>query len=222
MNLSDQAATQQAIQAKVNQLYGEAFITPAPRALSAIPSAIPSVPAGKQPADTIAQTPAQQKPAAPAKPAESALKPAAANPPAATPSKEPVVNIEVEGNVGTDENLRVDWRVRILSPKYKLNGPYSILVFLGPVPERSSEWRNSEELVGSVEVFANSNAGHCENCRNNADLVYEGVVYLNHVLARSTLPSFEPHIVAPFLKENLHWRVVQVRDYCPWLFTCEY
>lgn len=104
----------------------------------------------------------------------------------------------------------VDWRVRVLTPKYKLDGPYSILVFLGPVPDVASEWRNSETLAGSVEIFANSNPGQCENCRNHSGMITEGFVYLNHVLAMSDLESFEPHIVAPYLKDNLHWRVLKV------------
>lgn len=103
-----------------------------------------------------------------------------------------------------------DWSVRIQSKKFQLGGSYSILIFIGSVPEDPKEWRESTSYVGSDEVFANSAAGHCANCVQNADMVVEGYVHLNQALARAGLTSLDPDVVAPYLKDNLSWRVYQV------------
>jgi len=213
LDLNNKVAVKQAITAKVNSLYGEAFIRPRPRIFSAVPSVLGKQPTGAaqkpiQATNPTPSAPAAHPTAAPAAPAGKPVVNVAAT--SAKPAAEPhSVPIPPSNPGSQDEHLMVDWRVRILTPKYKLGGSYSVLVFLGGVPEQVSEWRNSEELVGSVEVFANSAAGACENCRNHPDLTYEGVVYLNHVLARSSLQSFEPQVISPYLKDNLHWRVLQ-------------
>lgn len=144
--------------------------------------------------------------------------------PVSNPDEEPEPVIE-HFNPGPedDENLMVDWRVRVLTPKYKLHGPYSVLVFLGPVPPNSeaAEWRNAETLIGTVEVFANGNPDACANCRIHQDLTIEGVVYLNQALSMSDLPSFESSVVDPFLRDNLHWRVIKVRYLDPRCILCD-
>jgi tyrosinase len=105
-----------------------------------------------------------------------------------------------------------DWACRIHCKKYELSGSYWVLVFLGQVPDDPSQWRSCSSFVGGHYVFVNSSADQCANCRGQADVVSEGFVHLNKAIAsRSGLPSFEPSVVSPYLKENLHWRVQAVR-----------
>jgi len=102
-----------------------------------------------------------------------------------------------------------DWTCRIHCKKYELSGSYWVLVFLGEVPEDPSKWRTSPNFVGGHYSFVNSAAGHCTNCRDQVDIVIEGFVHLNKAIAsRSGLSSYEPSVVTPYLKDNLHWRVL--------------
>ncbi|KAH9986652.1 tyrosinase [Russula vinacea] len=90
-----------------------------------------------------------------------------------------------------------DWTSRIHFKKYELGTSFAVLIFLGEVPEDPAQWRTCR-----------SAASQCDNCRNQADVVAEGFVHLNSAIAaRSGLSSYEPHVVTPYLKDNLHWRV---------------
>lgn len=192
LDLSNKAQLRSAILAKFNSLYGNPFIRPQPRSLLASTSSVPK---------------AVSAVAAPAKPTPpSAPQPAAKS----NPTPRAAATATVANPDPSDECYMVDWRVRVLTPKYKLGGTYSVLVFLGPVPEQISEWRNSKELVGTVEVFANIRPEQCANCRSRPDLTVEGWIHLNQALIRSPLHSFEPSVISPYLKENLHWRVTKV------------
>jgi tyrosinase len=116
-----------------------------------------------------------------------------------------------------------DWACRIHCKKYELGGSFWVLIFLGSVPDDPSQWRSSPSFVGGHYVFVNSSAEQCANCREQADVVSEGFVHLNKAIAsRSGLPSFEPSVVSPYLKENLHWRVqaVRVLHLCLGLRSC--
>jgi len=105
-----------------------------------------------------------------------------------------------------------DWACRIHCKKYELSGSYWVLIFLGEVPKDPSKWRTSPTFVGGHYSFVNSAAGQCTNCRDQADLVIEGFVHLNKAIAsRSGLSSYDPSVVTPYLKDNLHWRVLTVR-----------
>ncbi|KAH9988351.1 hypothetical protein BJV77DRAFT_1061440 [Russula vinacea] len=69
----------------------------------------------------------------------------------------------------------------------------------------------SPSFVGAHIAFVNTHTEQCANCREQADHVIEGFVHLNEAIAKlSGLSSFEPDVVAPYLKDNLHWRVQAV------------
>ncbi|KAG9042400.1 hypothetical protein FS837_010910 [Tulasnella sp. UAMH 9824] len=104
-----------------------------------------------------------------------------------------------------------DWTARIHVNKYAAGCSFSVLIFLGPVPEDLAQWCTSESYVGAQHVFTNSQAEQCENCRNTAEAQIEGFVHLNNAIAaRSGLDSFDPEVVEPYLKENLAWRILKV------------
>ena len=110
-----------------------------------------------------------------------------------------------------------DWTARIHFKKYELGQSFAVLLFLGEVPADASQWRTSPSFVGAHAAFVNSAADQCANCREQADLVAEGFVHLNKAIAKlSGLSSFEPDIISPYLRDNLHWRVQGVRS-CPFM-----
>jgi len=107
-----------------------------------------------------------------------------------------------------------DWTVRIHFKKYELHQSFAVLIFLGQVPDESSQWRTSPTFVGAHVAFINSAANQCANCQAQADVVSEGFVHLNSAIAKcSGLSSYEPDVVAPYLRENLHWRVQSVSTF---------
>ena len=104
-----------------------------------------------------------------------------------------------------------EWTARVEFKKYELGTSFSVLIFLGPVPENPREWRISPNYVGGTHAFVNSTAGRCSNCNNQRDLVTEGFVHLNDAIAEhSGLGSLDPSVVEPYLTHNLHWRVQKV------------
>ncbi|KAI0288602.1 tyrosinase [Russula brevipes] len=115
------------------------------------------------------------------------------------------------GGHGGTPPVIYDWSARIHAKKYEVGEGYLVLIFLGAVPDDYSQWRTCASFVGAHVSFANAEADQCGNCREQAELVVEGFVHLNHAIAKcSGLSSYEPEVVAPYLKENLHWRVQSV------------
>ncbi|KAJ3823763.1 tyrosinase [Lentinula raphanica] len=104
-----------------------------------------------------------------------------------------------------------EWTARVQVKKYEIGGSFKILFFLGNVPSNTHEWATSSQFVGAFHGFVNSSSERCANCRRQQDIVLEGFVHLNDGIAKlSNLNSFNPDVVEPYLKENLHWRVQKV------------
>jgi len=102
-----------------------------------------------------------------------------------------------------------EWTARIEFKKYELGTSFSVLIFLGPVPDNPRELRTSPNYVGGHHAFVNSAANSCTNCRNRRDLVQEGFVHLNHGILKHLghTASLEPDDIVPYLTKNLEWRV---------------
>jgi tyrosinase len=112
---------------------------------------------------------------------------------------------------GQHPTVIYDWAARIHTKKYELGDGYVVLIFLGEVPDDPSQWRTCPSFVGAHVSFVNTDAEKCANCRDQADLVVEGFVHLNAGIAkRSGLSSYEPSVVTPYLRDNMHWRVQAV------------
>ena len=110
-------------------------------------------------------------------------------------------------------NVIYDWAARIHAKKFELGQGYAILIFLGDVPGDEVHWRTYPSFVGAHCAFVNTATDQCANCREQEELVVEGFVHLNEAIAKhSDLSSYEPSVVAPYLKNNLHWRVQAVRS----------
>ena len=105
-----------------------------------------------------------------------------------------------------------EWTARIVSKQFELHHSYTVLIFLGEVPDDPSKWPVSPRYVGSHSAFVNTSAQSCDNCLNHVNLIIEGFVDLNRPILRlSGLQSLEPDDVVPYLTENLNWRVLKVK-----------
>ncbi|KZV73173.1 photo-regulated tyrosinase [Peniophora sp. CONT] len=109
-----------------------------------------------------------------------------------------------DSNAYVDHQNIWDWTVRIQVDKHALPSTFSVLIFLGDVPEDSKKWRKAPSFVGSFSAFAHSMARH----RGGPQLA-QGFVHLNRVLARTPdVHGFDPEDVQPYLREHLQWRVM--------------
>ena len=109
-----------------------------------------------------------------------------------------------------------DWTARVEFKQHELGTSFSVLIFLGQVPENPREWRVSPNFVGAHHAFVHRAAAN----RNQQDLVVEGFVHLNQGIAKhSGLASLEPSVVEPYLTNNLNWRVQKVFLFFPLKFT---
>lgn len=105
----------------------------------------------------------------------------------------------------------LEWTARVQAKKFELGGSYTVLFFLGPVPEDPKDWRTAPSYIGAHFAFANSVASGCENCRNHSEMVSESYIGLNIALeARPDITSFDPEHVDPYLQANLRHRVQKV------------
>ncbi|KAI0251651.1 photo-regulated tyrosinase [Lactifluus subvellereus] len=204
LNMSDPAGVQQAISGYINQQYGESgfslFRGTGP-ALSFL---------AQQPAAGSAPAPAAPS-AMPVAAAVSAIKSVAKelrHPFASRGGHPHTAESGEHGRGGPNVASVHDWTVRVHFKKYELGQSFAVLIFLGEVPDDASRWRTCPSFVGAHVAFVNSAADQCGNCRQQADVVSEGFVHLNSTIARrSGLSSYEPNVVTPYLRDNLHWRI---------------
>lgn len=224
LDLGNPAAVKSAIGNAVNRLYGSSvfgFFNAASAAPVTAATAVGSAAAlaANVPLEMASSIAAQ--PAAPPAPAPAAAPvpaPAHAAPTASAPAA-PAGAAELHAHVSATplapgQHAPYDWTARIAFKKYEFGSSFSVLLFIGGVPENPEEWHVSPHFVGAHHAFVNSVAGHCANCRNQGDIVVEGFVHLTqYILRHAGLPSLEPGIVEPYLTNQLHWRVQKVRLY---------
>ncbi|KAJ3896545.1 tyrosinase [Lentinula edodes] len=120
--------------------------------------------------------------------------------------------VKLVSTVRNDEQKEFwEWTARVQIKKYEIGGSFKVLFFLGSGPSDPKGWATDPHFVGAFHGFVNSSAERCANCRRQQDVVLEGFVHLNEGIANiSNLNSFDPIVVEPYLKENLHWRVQKV------------
>jgi tyrosinase len=146
---------------------------------------------------TLAQSPAVQEPVA------AAQQPIAA----AADDHHPTIH-----NAG--HGYPRDWTARVEVKKFEIGQSFSILLFLGSVPEKPEEYLTSPHFIGAHHAFVNSSPSHCQNCQNQEELVEEGFVHLSRgILQLGQLESLDAAVVEPYLTKDLHWRAVQVREH---------
>lgn len=98
-----------------------------------------------------------------------------------------------------------DWTARVTFDRTEVGRSFSVVFFLGSVPEDSSTWLTCPQFVGAHHAFVHS--GQCARCSQDK-VMEEGFVSLNPAIAdKSTFGSFLSELVAPWLKNELQWRV---------------
>ncbi|OCL11103.1 Di-copper centre-containing protein [Glonium stellatum] len=114
----------------------------------------------------------------------------------------------------------VQWNVTIRVEKFALNGSFTIFVFLGDFCPDPASWHHEANMVGSDSIFANRTIAHCENCQKQEEskLLDSDTIPLTTPLVTYwrnqeevqgiRVESLDPPHVIPFLRRNLHWRVV--------------
>ena len=116
---------------------------------------------------------------------------------------------EASGNSLSD--IFYEWSVTVKCKQFELGGSFSVFVFLGDVPPDPKKWLTDPAYAGTFDVFTNSTPEECANCSDRVDLILRGFVHINDaILKRSGQHSLEPHVVTPYLKSNLNWRVLKV------------
>ncbi|KIJ93713.1 hypothetical protein K443DRAFT_111646 [Laccaria amethystina LaAM-08-1] len=109
-----------------------------------------------------------------------------------------------------------DWTARVEFKKFEIGHSFSILLFLGSVPEKPEEYYTSPHFIGAHHAFVNSSPSHCQNCQNQKELVEEGFVHLSRgILKYGKLESLDAAVVEPYLTKDLHWRAVKADGYTP-------
>lgn len=215
LDTSNTDATRTAIGNIVNRLYGSGGRGVA-GSFAAVPQSIPAPVS----ADTAKKVPAAA--ASSSHTRSLAAVPASHNPspPQQHPTDQQPMSIQVHPSAhptASSHHDVWDWTARVEFKKYELGSSFTVLIFLGQVPENPREWRISPNYVGGQHAFVNSSAGRCANCTSQQDLVVEGFVHLNNAIAQhSGLGSLDPDVIKPYLTHNLHWRVQKVL--CSYLF----
>jgi tyrosinase len=206
LDMSDPDALKQAILSYVNHHYGLGELQ-----ASSFPPGIGLGPADPPGVNLLAQPAAGDAPPQVTHGASSASAKEVRNPSASQGRHPYTAEREEPGRGGPD--VIHDWTARIRFKKYELRQSFAVLLFLGNVAENPSQWITAPTFVGSHTAFVNDAPEQCANCRSHLDGVSEGYVHLNSVISkRSGLSSYDPEVVLPYLKENLHWRIQGVRS----------
>ncbi|KAF9069697.1 tyrosinase [Rhodocollybia butyracea] len=202
LNMSNAAAVKTAIANKVNQLYGGRT-----RIFSNLAAT---------PQQSSKEIPATNTVEAAAVPSSGAPSSAAGTEKALGPSDGTGgegLQVRLDSGGGDQSTPEVwDWAARVHIKKHEVGGSFKVLFFLGNVPNDPMGWHTDPSFVGAFHGFVNRFlCERCANCQRQRDVVLEGFVHLNEGISRlSNLNSFDPDVVTPYLRKNLHWRVQKV------------
>ena len=99
-----------------------------------------------------------------------------------------------------------------------LNGAFSIYYFVGDFPSDFNDYEVAPTFAGLEHIFA-APAEACDNCGHQRE-EHQLAANTNPITAilldyvkNGKLPDLHPENVVPFLRANLHWRVVGVGPY---------
>jgi len=108
---------------------------------------------------------------------------------------------------------RLDWFIRIRVKKFQLAQSFTILIFLGPVPEDAADYRTSDSFIGSHSEFVNSDPEHCANCKDSANLITEGFIDLDDSLERLGQGEKTEEEIEKYIHDQIHWRIQKVSSH---------
>lgn len=102
-----------------------------------------------------------------------------------------------------------EWTVEIRCKQYECGGSFSVLLFLGDIPDDPTERLAS--CIGSFDAFVNENPEECSNCQDRLDDTIQGFVHITSAIARRYNPgTYDPDNIAPLLTRDLKWRVQKI------------
>jgi len=112
-------------------------------------------------------------------------------------------------------NKYLEWLTNIRAQKHSLGGTFHVSIFLGPIatPDPAG-WSTAPNLIGTFTVLGDSPDTGCAKCQRDreAHLSVTGQIPLTMALAERVtsgeLAGLGVESVVPYLRENLHWRVV--------------
>ena len=115
------------------------------------------------------------------------------------------------------DNKYLEWLTNIRAQKHALNGKYTVHVFLGePQEENTALWPSAPTHVGTFAPLGQPPETGCGKCladqRDQTEITSQiplTVALLERYLA-GLLEDLSERRVVDYLKENLHWRVLQV------------
>jgi len=185
------------IQAKVDELYDPNNRRQGVPVIAAASAAAASAPAAAQAAVAAApQAVLQARPA-----------PQAATGAQATPAARPPAPVNPDSLSGLQ---RLDWFIRIRAKKYQLKQSFTVLFFVGQVPNDAAHYRSSPNLIGSHVEFVNSDPERCANCKDSANSITEGFIELDTALERLGHGAKTEQEIEKYLQDNLHWRIQRI------------
>lgn len=105
---------------------------------------------------------------------------------------------------------RREWLANLQIENFAVDGSFFVHFFIGEFNPDPANWTQDANLVGTHSVFSSAvGKTGCQNCiqdkQNNA--IVSGGVSLTNALLTKGLKDLEPETVAPYLKDNLQWRV---------------
>ena len=96
-----------------------------------------------------------------------------------------------------------------------LNGSFTLMFFLGEVNDSAANWRNEPNLAATNHIFT-APTQLCANCADQAlaQETYNDSEFLTPMLQdlvdKGRLPDLSVSTIVPYLKQNLHWRVLDI------------
>lgn len=103
-----------------------------------------------------------------------------------------------------------EWVANIQMQKFVLNAPFTIYVFLGPISTEPKSWSSDPNLAGLHTTFVRSMRSDNKCDCGSSQLVTAAIPLTNRLMkmvGQGELNSLSPEEVAPWLEENLNYRL---------------
>lgn len=104
------------------------------------------------------------------------------------------------------DNSYTEWLANVKLKQATLGGPFTVLFFLGGVPDDVSAWSTAKNLIGTMGVFAGP--GRREST-NQVSSSIPLTTSLMKIMARGNIGSLDKNEVVPLLRKHMRIRVIR-------------